>query len=300
MPISGMSDLSSQSSTPRVRRVVAGHAAFPGVDTYLLSYPKAGRTWLRALIGKALVDHYGLPEHQLLDTFALTRAAGLPATAFDHDQSAMILGLPWQDMPRDRSAYRGKRVLLMGRDVRDNLVSAYFQATRRIRVYAGSISEFIRDEAYGVEKLLTFYGIWAANQHVPAKFEFVTYEDLHREATRTLAKVLRFLGAEVAPTTVQAAVEYCRFENLRRAEMENRFDSEILRPARISDPEAFKVRKGQVGNFREYLSAEDVVFIDSAVAARGCEFTPLVRETSRDPHCDPTGGVTGSRAADEA
>jgi hypothetical protein len=33
---------------------------------FLLSYPKAGRTWLRALVGKALVEHYGLPEAALL------------------------------------------------------------------------------------------------------------------------------------------------------------------------------------------------------------------------------------------
>ena len=54
---------------------------------FLLSYPKAGRTWLRALVGKALVEHYGLPEAALLDTSELTRAAGLPIAVFDHDQS---------------------------------------------------------------------------------------------------------------------------------------------------------------------------------------------------------------------
>jgi len=75
---------------------------------------------------------------------------------------------------------------------------------------------------------------------------------------------------------VQAAVDYSRFDNLRRAEIEDRFNTEILRPAGDGDPEAFKVRKGRVGNFREYLSADDVAFIDAAVAARGCEFTRLI------------------------
>jgi hypothetical protein len=259
-----------------VRRVVAGHAAFPGVNTYLLSYPKAGRTWLRALIGKVLVDRYGLPEAQLLDTLALTQAAGLPAAAFDHDQSALKMGLRWQDMPVDRSAYRGKRVLLMGRDVRDNLVSAYFQATRRIHVYDGPISAFVRDDAYGVEKILTFYRIWASSRDIPAAFEFVTYEDLHRDTASTLERVLCFLGVDASPAALQAAVDYCRFDNLRRAESENRFNTDILRSAQGADPEAFKVRKGRVGNFREYLSTDDVEFIDAAVAARGCEFTRLV------------------------
>jgi len=242
-------------------------------DVYFVSYPKAGRTWLRALVGKALVDHFRMPEERLLDTPALTRAAGLPVAVFDHDDSGLRQCLRWQDMATDRSAYRGKRVLLMARDVRDNLVSAYFQATRRIGVFAGPISAFVRHDAFGVEKILAFHRIWDANRHVPAAFEFVRYEDLHRDAARVLAGVLRFLGADVPAPTIATAVEYCRFENLRKAEAEDRFHTDVLRSARDGDPEAFKVRKGKVGNYTEYLAPDDVAFIDAAVAARGCEFT---------------------------
>ena len=243
----------------------------PGV--FLLSYPKAGRTWLRALVGKALTEHYGFPDRVLLDTPGLTRAAGLPVALFEHDQSAMATGLRWQDLRTDRSAYRGKRVLLLGRDVRDNLVSAYFQATRRIGVFQGSISAFIRDDRFGVEKILAFYRIWAANRHVPAAFEFLRYEDMHRDAAGALGRVLRFMGADVPAATIASAVDYCAFENMRRAEMEDRFGHDALRPGPTGDPEAFKVRKGKVGGYTEYLSVDDVAYIDAAVSARGCEFT---------------------------
>jgi hypothetical protein len=239
----------------------------------LLSYPKAGRTWLRALVGKALVDHYGFPEQRLLDTPSLTHAAGLPLAMFDHDQSAMLNAVRWQEMRTDRSAYRGKRVLLLGRDVRDNLVSAYFQASRRINVFDGPIAAFVRDDRFGVDKILTFYRIWADNRHVPAAFEFIRYEDLHRDTAATLARVLRFMGADVPLASIAAAVEYCRFENMRRAEAEDRFGHEALRPGRSDDPEAFKVRKGKVGGYVEYLAPEDIAYIDAAVHARGCEFT---------------------------
>jgi len=267
-------DVVSMTSVPTlVRRVVEGRVVQSTADVYVLSYPKAGRTWLRALIGKALVDHYRLPERRLLDTDVLTGAAGLPVAAFDHDQSALATGLRWQDMPAARTAYRGMRVLLMGRDVRDNLVSAYFQATRRINVYSGPISEFIRHDAYGVEKILAFYRIWAANRHIPAAFEFLTYEDLHQDTAGTLGRVLAFLGADVPGATIAAAVDYCRFENMRKAEIEDRYRTDALRPARTGDPETFKVRAGKVGNYAQYLSAEDIAYIDAAVAARGCEFT---------------------------
>jgi len=256
-----------------VRRVIGGRAVLGTADAYVVSYPKAGRTWLRALIGKALVDHYGLPERLMLATEVVTGAAGLPVAAFDHDQTAMAEGVPWRQMPVDRSAYRSLRVMLMGRDPRDNLVSAYFQATRRINVFKGPISEFIRHDAYGVEKILAFYRIWAANRHIPAAFEFLTYEDLHRDTAGTLARALAFLGASVPEATIATAVDYCRFENLRKAEVEDHFGTEALRPASVGDPEAFKVRVGKVGNYSQYLSTDDVAFIDAAVAARGCEFT---------------------------
>ena len=247
-----------------------------GPNVFLLSYPKAGRTWLRALVGKALVEHYGLPEAALLDTSELTRAAGLPIAVFDHDQSALLTGLQWRAMPTDRNAYRGKRVLLLGRGVHDLVVSAYFQATLRIHVYDGPISDFIRDERYGIDKILAFYRIWATARSVPAAFDFVRYEDLHRDPAQILTRVLTFMGAQVSPGAIAVAVDYCRFENLRAAEAEDRFKHHALRRSPTDDPESFKVRKGKVGNFAEYLSPEDIAFIDAAVAARGCEFTRLV------------------------
>jgi hypothetical protein len=261
------------SATPPSPSVLRGHVPRRAADVYFISYPRSGRTWLRALVGKALVDHCRLPEEMLLDMPAVTRSAGLPVAAFDHGGSGLRRGSRWQDLPTDRSFYRGKRVLLIGRDVRDNLVSAYFQATRRISVFDGPISAFIRHDAYGIEKILAFYAIWHANRHVPAAFDFVRYEDLHRDTAGTLVRVLAFLGADVAPATITAAVEYCRFENMRKAEVEDRFRTSTLRSARDGDPEAFKMRKGKVGNYAEYLAPGDIAWIDAAVAAQGCEFT---------------------------
>jgi Sulfotransferase domain len=243
------------------------------VELCVLSYPKAGRTWLRALIGKVLVDRLGLSERRMLDSEFLARQAGLPSLGFDHDGSAMRFNVRWQDLPTDRAFYRGRRVLLLGRDVRDNLVSAYFQATRRIDAWNGPIGPFLRDERYGVDKLLAFYRIWSASRHIPAAFMYVRYEDLHRDTAGTLGHVLPFLGIEADAAAIAAAIEYCRFDNLKRAEAEQRFRGTALVPGRPGDPEAFKVRKGKVGGYRDYLAQDDIEYINHAVAERGCEFT---------------------------
>ncbi|HEX8738718.1 MAG TPA: sulfotransferase domain-containing protein [Casimicrobiaceae bacterium] len=247
----------------------------PAVElpVYALSYPKAGRTWLRALIGKLLADRLEAPEGRILDTEWLAGAAGAPPIHFDHDGSAMMHGVRWQDLPRDKRRYAGARVVLIGRDVRDNLVSAYFQATRRIHVWTDAMSPFLRDERYGVDKLLAFYRIWSEHRSVPAAFMFVRYEDLHADAAGTLARVLAFIGIEASDRAIASAVEYCRFDNLRRVEAAGRFSDAALVPGNAGDPESFKVRRGKIGGYRDYLSPGDIAFIDAAIAARGCEFT---------------------------
>jgi hypothetical protein len=254
----------------------------PAADTYILSYPKTGRTWLRALVGKALVDRYGLPEERILETDTLTAMAGLPRAGFYHDGSAMIDGLDHRELPADKSAYRGKRVLLLGRDVRDTLVSAYFQASRRVDLFDGPIGAFIRDARYGVEKILTFYRQWDAARGVPAAFAFLRYEAMHAQPAATLRTALAFLGAHDVPDrVVDDAVAFASFDNLRRAETEDRFRSHMLRTPSSADPESFKVRKGRVGGFRDYLSPEDIEYVDACEAARGCEFTRPAPEAER-------------------
>ncbi|MBW2121232.1 MAG: sulfotransferase domain-containing protein [Deltaproteobacteria bacterium] len=243
-------------------------------ELYIISYPKSGRTWLRALVGKALSLELGLPGERILDTPFMTAAAGLPVADFTHDGSAMLDRARYQDLPRNKKPYRGKKVVLLARGVKDTLVSAYFQATRRIEVFEGPISDFIRSDVFGVMKILTFYRIWHENRHVPRDFLFVRYEDMHRDAAAVLRKVLNFMGAGfVSRGHVLASVEYCSFENMRKAEEQNRFKTNIMSPKRPGDPESYKVRKGRVGGYIEYLSREDIEYIDRALEEHGCEFT---------------------------
>jgi hypothetical protein len=55
----------------------------------------------------------------------------------------------------------------------------------------------------------------------------------------------------------QEALEFSRFENMQKLEAAGAFDSNILHPGDVRDPESFKVRRGKVGGYREYLSFGD-------------------------------------------
>jgi Sulfotransferase domain len=54
----------------------------------------------------------------------------------------------------DKSRYRGTKVLYLIRDPRDVVVSCFFQATRRKKLFRGTLSEFIRSDNYGIRKIV--------------------------------------------------------------------------------------------------------------------------------------------------
>ena len=243
-------------------------------DVYIISYPKSGRTWLRALIGKYLSLKYDLPEDSILSTKMITSESSLPKVSFTHDGAGMSDKAKLEKLSGDKQAYANKKVILMGRDIKDTLVSAYFQATKRVNTFDGTISEFIASEEFGAERILGFYDIWSQNQHTPESFLFIRYEDMHQDPRGILGKVLEFIG-EVNPAEnlLDQSIEYCSFNNLKKLETQNKFKKGILKPANTEDPESFKVRKGKIGGYTEYLSAEDVAFIDKAIAEHNFDFS---------------------------
>ena len=109
--------------------------------------------------------------------------------------------------------------------------------------------------------------------HVPgdpgngrANFSLIRYEDLRAAPTEQFRDLLTLLG-EQAPdvTTFERALEFSRFENMQKLEAAGAFDSNILHPGDVRDPESFKVRRGKIGGYREYLSAEDQQYAAEAM-----------------------------------
>jgi hypothetical protein len=258
-------------------------------DAFLLSYPKTGRTWLRALIGKVLVDEYRLPAGAMLSTQYLTVLAGLPILSVSHDGTATTQATSYRDLSADKSRYRGKKVILLSRDVRDTMVSSYFQATRREHVFDGTMSEFVRSDTYGVRKMLTFYDHWYRNRHVPSELLFIRYEDLHASPEAVLSKVLAFIGVHAIPrASMRRAVEFASFGNLRLLEEQRSFRGFELRPGRRDDPESFKARKGKVGSYTEYLDQSALGYLEEQVKSVDCPFVVWASGATAPTFAEPS------------
>lgn len=235
-------------------------------DVFLVSFPKCGRTWLRVMLGVALGDHFGIRTRNLRRfTNADVSHPGVPRVLATHDDSPQAK--PASQVITDKRGYRNAKVILLVRDPRDVVVSLYFHVTRRRRQrYDGSLSDFVRDPVGSLASLLAFYDAWIA-QRDSGDVLLVRYEDMHADPRRELRRVLAFIGVSgVGDATVQRAVAGASFERLQRVEREGTAGTRALRTETVDDPESYKVRRGKVGGFVDYLDEEDVRYVDLAVA----------------------------------
>lgn len=244
------------------------------VQCFIISYPKCGRTWLRLMIGKALCDHFHLPETQMIDTYALTAVPGVLRSHFTHDYADIRLGYPYNRLPANKAPYAPAKVIFLMRDVRDTLVSSYFQATRRVNRFHGPISDFVRDERYGVKKVVAFYNLWHTNRGVPRDFLLLRYEDLHHDPVAALRRALYFMEVtDIDEALLTTAVAFASFDNMKKMEGKGTFADDKMQPGQKQDKESFKVRQGKVGGYGEHLSTADLAYIDQVIRHMGCPFT---------------------------
>ena len=104
-----------------------------------------------------------------------------------------------------------------------------------------------------------------------ARFErspLITYEELRAEPHLLLRRVMEFVGEEVSDTVTAAAVEFASFDKLKQREAERFFKSAWLQPGNDTSSDSFKVRRGKVGGYRDYFTAEQIEKMDDMVRTR--------------------------------
>jgi hypothetical protein len=240
-------------------------------DLALVSFPKSGRTWLRVLIGRTLQNYYGVDENVILKTDMICSLdSRLPKLIVSHDDFAQ--DKPPERISHNKSKYKSKLVIFLVRDPRDVLVSLYFHKKFRrgeSKKYNGEIADFIKLKSGGIESLVAFYNAWAENHQLPKGFLLVRYEDMIADTKKELGKVLQFMGIDWIPDAILAeAVEYGSFNNLKSIEASNKLQSGSLQTTNPENQESFKVRKGKVGGYRDYLTDADIAYLDNVIKSQ--------------------------------
>ena len=125
----------------------------------------------------------------------------------------------------------------------------------------------LRDERFGVLAIVNTMNAWIDEFSRRDNFTLIRYEALRASPAEHFRDLLAMLG-ESAPDMAMfdEALEFSRFENMQKLEAAGAFDSKILHPGDVRDPESFKVRRGKVGGYREYLCVEDQQYAANALA----------------------------------
>src|SRR5438132_2053205 len=282
-PFSGFSTASKRSSRRRfslansrwTRRNFSSRAReLSGGDAIILSVPKSGRTWLRAFLCAYFCKRFGLEFTLRPDRYQEQR---IPRLIFSHDLfEHRTKGDRWDRfrgkylVPR-RELGRAK-IILLARDPRDCFVSLYLQLTRRdpnapLKLRKKSVSEMLRDRRFGVRAIINAMNDWINEFSGRDNFTLVRYEALRSSPGEHFRDLLAVLGESAPDATIfQEALDFSRFDNMQKLEAAGAFDSNILHPGDVRDPESFKVRRGKVGGYREYLSVEDQQYAANALA----------------------------------
>lgn len=254
-----------------VRWNVSGRARqLSGGDAIVVSIPKSGRTWVRTFLCAYFCEKGGQP-------FSLEpeQYPGVPRIIYTHDLFEQRTKADrWDKVrgkylipPRER---RARPIILLARDPRDAFVSLHIQLTRRTKetpdeLKQKSASELLRDPAFGIASMVEVMNDWLAEWSGRPDFLLLRYEALRAEPGTEFRKLLHVLGESANEKAFQHALGFSDFGHMQRLESAGNFDSKILRAGDTGDPESFKVRRGKIGGFEDYLAPADQAYATAAL-----------------------------------
>jgi hypothetical protein len=186
-------------------------------DSFLVSYPRSGTTWLRFLLFEALTKNSPI--------FGNIKEA-VPSLTKHHNAAVILGGQGRLIQSHERYSNGDRRVIYAVRDARSVALSEY-QWQRRLGLEPGSLDRFIGDFVRGRSNP---WGAW--DRHVrfwlesePARcghLHMIKFEDLKRDTVGTLRGALSFLGAETPTEELRSVVNNNSVERMRAKEDEAR------------------------------------------------------------------------------
>jgi hypothetical protein len=254
------------SAALRLKRDLRDAAWLTEADAVVVSYPKSGRTFVRAMLARLYQRRFGIDERELLEFPMLLRAPPeVPRVLFTHAGDAMRTPDEIRIEPAD---YAHAKLVLIARHPGDIAVSRYHHLRHRSRDKARQrladqpLETFVWADEGGIASIVTFLNQFAA---LPG-LTIIRYEDFLAEPAKSLKKLADAIGLTVDKKDIADAVEFGSLPNLRQREREGYFTSSRLRQVRKGDAQSGKVRSGKSGGYRAQLSAEEAARIDAYVA----------------------------------
>lgn len=243
-------------------------------DVVFVSYAKAGRTWTRVMISRLFQVKYDLPDAAVIDGDNFHRLnGGIPRMLFTMG-NYIADRYPIAAVP---SPYAGHKVIFLARHPADTAVSFYFHLRNRVNPdlkdvkqvdAAGDrdIFDHLQNSPQGLHHVVSYMNDWAkALGHCPHHL-LLRYEDLRADPEPQLRRIAAFLGVDFTDAQYKEAADFASFEKLKEKERANYFETTKLRARNADNPDSFKVRRGKVGGYVDYLTPEQVAWVTDVVA----------------------------------
>jgi len=224
-------------------------------DVWLVEFPKSGVTWLSFLLANVnnkMNDfncevnffniHHFIPDIHLSQH--LKEHTGFPGFRFIKSHSELN---PYY-----------YRVIYIVRDPRSVMVS-YYKFLVGLNSYRGNLSEFIRDETFGIKAWNRHLDMWINKSNIGIRINFLKYEDLLDDTEAQLKHLYRIYGYTIPDKIIQSSVlssnrvQMKLFESERK-ELDIRFSKNYSGFQFVGD--------GGAEGFRESLTTSDIDYIN--------------------------------------
>ncbi len=184
-------------------------------DTFLVSYPKSGNTWIRFLVANFV---YPAADVTLLSADRL-----IPNV--DGQSKKYFKQMPCPRMIKSHYPFQHqyKRVIYVVRDPRDVVLSQYhYQIKRGVLPVGAPVEPFV---SWFVAGEVCPYGSWGENvaswlaaRRTNPNFVLIRYEDLLRQTSTELARMAKLLKVEPTSDRLALAVERSTADRMRQLE----------------------------------------------------------------------------------
>ncbi|MCB0502448.1 MAG: sulfotransferase domain-containing protein [Bacteroidetes bacterium] len=219
-------------------------------DTFLVSYPKSGNTWVRFMLanvmtnGEAEINFHTAVDH-IPDIDVHKKIA-------NHIQPPRIL--------KSHQPYNSKfsNVVYIIRDPRDVYVSYYFYLQKKLKGDLKNINHFIKNiDTYGIS-WRDHVNSWM--DKLDATDLIIRYEDLIHEPYENLKKMADFCHLNYDEELLRLSVERSSFDSMSKIE-----DSKG-RPftSKEDEKKASKfVRAGKIGDWKNHLDKDTQQYLEN-------------------------------------
>lgn len=229
-------------------------------DTFLVSYPKSGNTWVRFLLANLM---YPNETVGFANINRLLPAPGVSSKRF-------LRKLPRPRILKSHEPFdaRFRKVIYLVRDPRDVAVSEYhFDLKKRYIDPGVSLEQFVKRFIAGATSSYGSWwehaGSWIAARHGNPSFLLVRYEDLLTDSIGETGKIAEFLGIQAGPERLRAAVERSSADRMRKLEQQQADQWTGTKDTRKEIP---FVRAATSGGWKETLPRHSVEEIEVAWA----------------------------------